>query len=175
MPKPLNDLHFEIDSWVVFQLGEQLVTDVVQAIVELVKNRPRAVSTSGARQPFDPLKRMYFGRCRRSMAKEPRELFVDADPQCVRPDVSMMLGRITLHPAEPGRITLHLAVRPTRPGSLTGLPQSAPLESSGRATLIAELFEGALTVRLLRWGHVSSILARPGGRIPVWRFAAIPT
>ena len=32
------DLHFEIDSWVVFQLGEQLVTDVVQALVELVKN-----------------------------------------------------------------------------------------------------------------------------------------
>lgn len=38
MPRPLQDLHFEIDSWVVFQLGEQLVTDVVQAIVELVKN-----------------------------------------------------------------------------------------------------------------------------------------
>ena len=38
MPNPLRDLHFEIDSWVVFQLGEQLVTDVVQAIVELVKN-----------------------------------------------------------------------------------------------------------------------------------------
>ena len=33
MPKPLQDLHFEIDSWVVFQLGEQLVTDVVQATV----------------------------------------------------------------------------------------------------------------------------------------------
>ena len=33
-----SGLHFEIDSWVVFQLGEQLVTDIVQALVELVKN-----------------------------------------------------------------------------------------------------------------------------------------
>ncbi len=45
MPKPLQDLHFEIDSWVVFQLGEQLVTDVVQAIVELVKNSYDADAT----------------------------------------------------------------------------------------------------------------------------------
>ncbi|WP_337175102.1 ATP-binding protein [Paludisphaera sp.] len=38
MPDNSPGLHFEIDSWVVFQLGEQLVTDVVQALVELVKN-----------------------------------------------------------------------------------------------------------------------------------------
>jgi hypothetical protein len=38
MPSASSGLHFEIDSWVVFQLGEQLVTDVVQALVELVKN-----------------------------------------------------------------------------------------------------------------------------------------
>lgn len=38
MPSAPSELHFEIDSWVVFQLGEQLVTDVVQALVELVKN-----------------------------------------------------------------------------------------------------------------------------------------
>ncbi|HYW86056.1 MAG TPA: ATP-binding protein, partial [Spirochaetia bacterium] len=38
MPEPPSQLHFEIDSWVVFQLGEQLVTDMVQALVELVKN-----------------------------------------------------------------------------------------------------------------------------------------
>lgn len=45
MPEPLQDLHFEIDSWVVFQLGEQLITDVVQAIVELVKNSYDADAT----------------------------------------------------------------------------------------------------------------------------------
>src|SRR5947209_13978150 len=38
MPSAPSGLHFEIDSWVVFQLGEQLVTDLVQALVELVKN-----------------------------------------------------------------------------------------------------------------------------------------
>src|SRR5579862_2615628 len=30
--------HFEIDASIVFQLGEDLITDVVQAVVELVKN-----------------------------------------------------------------------------------------------------------------------------------------
>lgn len=35
---PGNDLHFNIHASVVFQLGESLITDVVQALVELVKN-----------------------------------------------------------------------------------------------------------------------------------------
>jgi len=33
-----NDIHFDIDASVVFQLGERLISDVVQALVELVKN-----------------------------------------------------------------------------------------------------------------------------------------
>ncbi len=45
MPDNPTSLHFEIDSWVVFQLGEQLVTDVVQALVELVKNSYDADAT----------------------------------------------------------------------------------------------------------------------------------
>jgi hypothetical protein len=30
--------HFEIDASVVFQLGESLITDAIQALMELVKN-----------------------------------------------------------------------------------------------------------------------------------------
>lgn len=37
MPKQ-QDLHFDIHASIVFQLGENLVTDLVQALVELVKN-----------------------------------------------------------------------------------------------------------------------------------------
>jgi HSP90 family molecular chaperone len=34
----VNNEHFEIDASVVFQLGESLITDTVQALMELVKN-----------------------------------------------------------------------------------------------------------------------------------------
>src|SRR5262245_57785686 len=37
MPKK-PELHFDIHASIVFQLGENLVTDLVQALVELVKN-----------------------------------------------------------------------------------------------------------------------------------------
>ena len=33
-----SDLHFDIDASIVFPLGEELITDVVQALIELVKN-----------------------------------------------------------------------------------------------------------------------------------------
>ncbi len=37
--------HFDIDASIVFQLGEDLITDVVQALVELVKNSYDADAT----------------------------------------------------------------------------------------------------------------------------------
>ena len=40
-----QELHFDIDAAVVFRLGEELITDVVQALVELVKNSYDADAT----------------------------------------------------------------------------------------------------------------------------------
>lgn len=37
-PPATSDLHFDIDASIVFPLGEELITDVVQALIELVKN-----------------------------------------------------------------------------------------------------------------------------------------
>jgi len=42
---PEDNLHFDIDASVVFQLGESLISDVTQALVELVKNAYDADAT----------------------------------------------------------------------------------------------------------------------------------
>ena len=43
-PNP-HSLRFDINAAVVFRLGEELITDVVQALVELVKNSYDADAT----------------------------------------------------------------------------------------------------------------------------------
>lgn len=64
MNKVVQNEHFEIDASVVFQLGESLITDAVQALMELVKNAYDAdatfckitISTSVVEDPASPFK-----------------------------------------------------------------------------------------------------------------------